>query len=96
MKQSVSFAPQHSNHFQSQKTPYKKATLSFKVGCNAYLNVIDAAAEHRETGESIRAYERDEQGNRVEVTQHAHIQELIKDSIFLAPKPTFVELSDNP
>lgn len=97
MKQSVVISSHPATQFGGQKAAYKPSgNITFKVGCNAYVNVIDAAAEHRETGQGIRAYQRDEAGQRVDVTSRQDVQETIAESMFLAPKPAFIDTEENP
>jgi endonuclease V-like protein UPF0215 family len=97
MKQSVVISSQSASYFGGQKATYKQSgNITFKVGCNAYVNVIDAAAEHRETGLPIKAYMRDEAGQRVDVTSRKDVQETIAESMFLAPKPAFIDTEENP
>lgn len=97
MKQSVVISSHPATQFGGQLSSYKPSgNITFKVGCNAYVNVIDAAAEHRETGLAIRAFMRDELGNRVEVTGLQSVKEAIEESLFLAPKPAFLDIGENP
>ncbi len=97
MKQSVVISSQSATQFGGQLPSYKPSgNITFKVGCNAYVNVIDAAAEHRETGLPIRAYLRDKEGVRVDVTNEPAVQDTIQSSLFLAPKPAFLDLEENP